>query len=88
LLDFTIDDVNDFNTHHSAQRHAKRSMMADPRDIYESVLAEQEKFTELTKQLAAERISVANQLEKVCVALVNGEAIGSFSGTFALEISN
>ena len=39
--------------------------MADPTSIYESVLAEQEKFSELSRQLDAERRTVANQLEKV-----------------------
>ena len=45
--------------------HHHLHQMADPASIYESVMAEQEKFTELTKQLAAERSAVANQLEKV-----------------------
>ncbi|OQV14547.1 Juxtamembrane domain-associated catenin [Hypsibius exemplaris] len=50
--------------------------MAEPSaaSIYESVRSEQEKFTELTKQLAQERISVANQLEKVRLSRDSGLA--------------
>lgn len=47
-----------------------QTAMADPASIYESVLAEQEKFAQLTEQLAAERRTVANQLEKASAKIL------------------